>query len=409
MFDLTVYNGHKTIPSLWDEFYKNVNHEQEFLFYYEDHQRKSFTFKELHAKAHCFSAFMLANGLKKGVNALILSKYNPNFIVIDLACQLIGISSLTISPTVSNEQIQECTLKLNPQIIIIEGYDLFLSFSPYFGNNQVLKILLENQLDKIKISGIENVILYETAIELGKVYWRENQEYIYNLKLKVEEKSDLFFIDPSKKISHKEFIANIIKIFKLNSFKLKKADSSKILISLLPSHLLYRYFVYLGLYTHFRIFLNPVEKVNTKYIRKNRIQFWICSGKKFSDFTEIWFQEKLKKWWFKLAIQSNQLKFQLSIQKQNLPFGLKIKLMITSILRKILKMYWGKLENIHILENETSSHEFSLWNSIHIPLVSYQIDKNGSVIKVNLVNLNKYPTLPDLSNSSISLYNENFF
>ncbi len=403
MFDLSIYNDKYTFPKLWDKFYKSINHDNVFLNYYEGISLQKVTYKELNAKAHCFAAFLAKNGIKKNDKIVLISQNNPNFYVVELACNLLGIKSLTLPYLNDEKKIQETLHSFKPKLCYIDGYSIYQKIQQEIQN--LCKITLLNEKNFEKIAENQTVVLIETAIEIGKVFWRENQDLMNELKNSVHENDILLCITPENSITNKEFILNLKKI--INNFNIQsKNKETRLLINSLPFHLLAKYSFYLGIFRHFIIYIGENEILSQSFIKKHKINHLVSSGKLLNQLSYEWLNQK--KWSKNFAIQKQKKKLEYKIQNKNLPFGLKIQSKIFSFQRSLLKLQWGSLNTIHTSENEINLEHVLNWNAINIPILTYQIDFKGNIVGQNLVNLNKDIQIPIL-NQNYKFYSENFF
>lgn len=385
MFEFLNFNEKITIPYLWDTFYKNVKHEQPFLYYLENKELKSFTYKELYAKSHCFAAYLLKIGLKKGNKILVISKNNPQFLIIDLACHLIGINNWVIKHQNNETNWKEIFLHFQPHFTIIEDYEVYQNlFELQYLSTPV--VLIEKNFDKIALK--DHLVLFDTAIEIGKNYWRENQDYINELKFNVKENDILFYTSFSQFLTHREFIFNL-QNFKKYEVSLKKNNGSiRLLLSLLPFHLLYRYAIYSGIFQQNIIYLMDYQNITNSSIKKYKINQWYHSGKELSQFTNNWFEGK-ENYFLRTFIHKSKNKLHKKINNQNLPFGLKIQLNLFYFYKEYLKHSWSNSLQIHVLENELSLDTLIYWNIINIPVVTYLIDNQAKVHSAKFNNLNR--------------------
>ncbi len=403
MFDLSIYNDKLTFPKLWDSFYKSVNHDKIFLKYYESTSHQILTYKELNAKAHCFAAYLVKLGIQKNDKLLLISQNNPNFYIIELACNFLGIKSLTLPYFYEGNKIQETLLKFKPKLCYIESYSIYQKIQKEIQNLCEITLLYEKNSESIAEN--ETVVLIETAIEIGKIFWRENQNLMNDLKNSVQDNDVFIYLTPEHYITNKEFVLNLKKIannFEQNS----KNKETRLLINSLPFHILAKYSFYLGIFRHFLIYLCENEVLTQSFIKKNKINHLVSSGKLLNELTNQWFNQK--KWSRNFAIQKQKRKLEYKIQNKNLPFGLKIQSNISFLQRSLLKSQWGELNMIHVLESETNLEDILNWNVINIPILSYQIDWKGNVVGQNVLNLNKNIQVPQF-NQNHKFYNEDFF
>lgn len=370
MKDFFEWNLPKTISSYWDFFYKNVNHDKVFLFYFDSKSIKTFTYKELNAKAHCLSAYFAKNGLKSSDGIITLYCNHPSYYIIDLACSFIGLRHLSIPHNASIHQFNETIQKFSPRFVVIYSYEIYQKYS------EVLKLhplnILVYETEIAKIAENENFIILDNAIELGKTYWRENQNFINTLKSSVSENQAFFYFNCNDFITQKDFITSLIKLIaSFNNKNNSQKQSISILISAPPYHILNKYFFYTIWGQNFVIYLCNNNPLNANFFKKNKINHWITTGNELKYFTQKWINGINK--FNRLAIEQQKSILRLKMHNQNLPISLTIKSKITDLQRRFLKFPFRYLDSIHILMDELDIDELLFWNSLKIPIKSYQI------------------------------------
>lgn len=401
MFDLSAYNEKSTLPILWDCFYKVVYHDKTFLHYHDNQNIKVLTYKELNAKAHCFAAYMMSLGINTTDKVLILSKRHPNFYIVDLACHFLGIPNLVLPDDIEKDKLKDILKNYQPLLCYIEDYDLFKNFQEDLQLYSKFITLQEENPNNILES--EKIVMIDRAIEIGKIFWRENQTVLSEQKNSFSENQILFYISTQNFITHKDFISNLKKLLPL--FKTDdKAKEIKVYIQSLPFHLLHRYLFYLSLFQHFTVFINNHKEIPQKFIKKYQIHYWVTSGNIFHSMSKEWFMQR--KWLSKIAIEKQKKVFQKKIQNKTLSFGLKIQSNLLGLQRNIIKKKWGKLKSIHVLENELQLEDLLHWNSLHVPIYTYQINENSQILSQNIFQLKKMIALPK---QNLNLFHENFY
>ena len=403
MFDLSSINSNESISYYWDIFYKNVNHDKVFLYFFENNELKPFTYKELNAKAHCLAAYFIKAGINQEDKILIITDNHPNFLIVDLACQIIGIPNLSLPINFENTKLQNILQSFKPKFLFFNDYNLYLNAQPILKDYNIFTILFEQHFQKI--AEYANIVLLDTAIEIGKVYWRENQLTISELKNSVNPVKAKIYLNIHNHFNQSDFLQNLKKISKVY-FHPNYNPPHNILITSLPYHILYRYHIYLALLSYHTIYLGSPKVITSKLIRTYNIHHWIASQKDFHDCTNKWFT-KNKKGFNGIAISNKKKLLVLKTQNKNLPFGLKIKSNITSFQRTLLKYQWGKLSTIHILEHEIDIEDLLLWNTMNIPLLSYLINNHAQIIQHRLLDINSNNQLPSFHSSNT--FQENFF
>lgn len=401
MFDLAVFNEKSTFPILWDSFYKVVYHDKIFLYYHDNHNIKVLTYKELNAKAHCFAAYMMNLGINTKDKVLIISKKHPVFYIIDLACHILGIPNLVLPYDIPKEKLKNVIKNYQPSLCYVENYDLFKDFQEEV--QLFSKFIILHEENPTNILENEDIVMIDTAIEIGKIFWRENQTALSEQKYSLNENQILFYLNAQSFITHKDFILNLKKI--LPSIKMENnVKEIKVFIQSLPFHLLHKYLFYLSLFQHFIIHTTNQKEIPQKIIKKYQIQHWVTSGNIFHSMSKEWFMQR--KWLSKIAIEKQKNMFQKKIQNKNLSFGLKIQSNLLGLQRNIMKRKWGELESIHILENELQLEDLLHWNSLHVPIYTYQINENSQILSQNIFQLKKNIAIPK---QNLNLFHENFY
>jgi len=105
-------------------------------------QYRSLSWAELNQKVNAVAAALLKQGLKSGDRIAILSENRPEWFLVDMAAQCIGVITVPIYTTLSPVEIQYILSDSQSSLIAVSNKTLFEKLPPIYKNLPVLKRVL---------------------------------------------------------------------------------------------------------------------------------------------------------------------------------------------------------------------------------------------------------------------------
>jgi len=179
--------------------------------------------------ANNFSYGLLALGLNKGYKLATITENCPQWNFVDMGASQIGVTHVTIYPTISNEETEYILKHSDTQIVIVSDKNMYKRIKPIIDKLQNIEIYTFNQ--------VENAKNWNEILELGeksKIYFNSDLEKI---KKSIHEDDLLTLIYTSGTtgvpkgvmLTHKNLISNVI-----NSSTLLHLDYNHKVLSFLP-------------------------------------------------------------------------------------------------------------------------------------------------------------------------------
>jgi long-chain acyl-CoA synthetase len=128
---------------------------------------------------NAISAFLLDIGLKPADKVSILSANKPEWMMLDFACQQVGIILVPLFPSVSAKDFNFILRHAECQALFLGEPKLYEKYAPMVKNIQSIKNIY--LLD----GNHENVLNIEKIIQSGKEAWRKYQHEIEKIKNKI--------------------------------------------------------------------------------------------------------------------------------------------------------------------------------------------------------------------------------
>lgn len=172
----------KTLPALWDHVYRQSEAEDVCL-QLKDHDRvQPLKYKELNARAHCLAAYFMSKGMPVGARVLVLSDNSLQYVPYELAIQLAGGVNVTVGRTFSSAQLRHILQDTQPSYVLVADYATYAKHRAFLADQPAeVEILCPfDQYDDVQEG--ERLTKLAIAVELGKNYWREEQEAVAERK-----------------------------------------------------------------------------------------------------------------------------------------------------------------------------------------------------------------------------------
>lgn len=178
-----------TLGELWEQTYQKVNPDDVFV----QIEGRNYTYRRLNAYAHCLAAFLVLKGFQKGDKVVLIGDNEPLYFSFELAVQFLG--GVNISLANDSPHLEKILNEIQAPFLFLASYSF------YNGGRSWLDVLarrcvivchaLPNEpREKDQISTLES------AIYLGKNYWRENFVRLRDFKKRVSTSDEAaYFIE----------------------------------------------------------------------------------------------------------------------------------------------------------------------------------------------------------------------
>jgi len=188
---------------------------REALKYKSGHHYESLTYGQLREEVFSAAKALAAMGLAKGVRAVIISENRPEWVITDLAIQLLGAVNVPIHSVLSAQQISEIITEVKPDFIFYSDKkveDKLLSLS-----TDLSKIKHLVSYEKVEDSAHAGRLSYFKDITSEKLSESDKSTLVDNaLKIKPDDLCSIIYTSGTTghlkgvKLTHGNFIANII-------------------------------------------------------------------------------------------------------------------------------------------------------------------------------------------------------
>ncbi len=187
-----------TLPQLWDNAYRRSVPEQVVLTVHNEQYTlpgsfnqkisapQQLTYKEINARAHCLGAYLVSRGLERGDRVVILSDNLPVYFCFDLAVQFAGGVNVTLSRRFGAGQVAEVMRATKPRFLLIAQYETYRQYRELLNSfaHQVEIVSHHDMADELEEA--DRATTLDSAITIGKVFWRENAQRIKIIKEEVQ-------------------------------------------------------------------------------------------------------------------------------------------------------------------------------------------------------------------------------
>ena len=112
------------------------------LFYKEGRDYRAYRWREVSQKAHALASFFLKKGLKSGDRLAIFSENRPEWAIVDLAAQMIGVATVPIYASLTSAEADYLLKDSAAKLLAISGKALFEKIIPIQSSNPSLKNIL---------------------------------------------------------------------------------------------------------------------------------------------------------------------------------------------------------------------------------------------------------------------------
>ncbi len=116
--------------------------EKEALFYKEGGSYQALRWREVSQKVHAIASFMIKKGLVRGDRVAILSENRPEWAIVDLAAQAIGVATVPIYTSLTSAEIEYLLKDSAAKLLAISGKTLFEKIIPIQNSSPALASLL---------------------------------------------------------------------------------------------------------------------------------------------------------------------------------------------------------------------------------------------------------------------------
>jgi long-subunit acyl-CoA synthetase (AMP-forming) len=181
-----------TLPQLWDAVYRSSVPEHLAVEALVGAERLTLTYKEVNARAHCLAAYFLSKGMTRGSRVLLLLGCHPQFLPLDLAVQMAGGVSVVISPAVRTARLLQHLEQVRPAVIVVGSLAVYRRVQTALDSASTAANLIEVVVvteDRDELVEADRATVLARAIELGKVFWREQSTQVQNAKASVQADS----------------------------------------------------------------------------------------------------------------------------------------------------------------------------------------------------------------------------
>lgn len=375
---LTIFDEISTLPDLWDQTLKNVNPDKVFLILGE----QSFSYKQLNALAWCIAAYFFSKDVKKGDKVVIYSKNTPLSVFIDWATQFIGGISIFLPQDAQPKIVRQILQESQTKFIFLSAYQLYFNNKSWLDTCALRSEIICNVEKGQELQEMDKVTDLSFAIELGKVYWRENLNLLKNRRgsIKPSDTSTIFYFHASENynkpysFTHKQ----ILNVIKLGVAAGQHFDNQKVFLSILSqAYLLEKvaglYFPLL-LQTQIQFLQNwenivgELEQIKpTCFVGKPDIFELIFSNIK----NEFGKQNKVKGKYFDSSFQTMIKYMELKKSNKSIPVILRLKAKIAYkiVLSKIKKKYFPQLKYVITEDVVYSEKWFKIFLALNIPML----------------------------------------
>ncbi|MCS7074782.1 MAG: AMP-binding protein, partial [Bacteroidia bacterium] len=174
----------KTIGQFWETIVKSNVGEEVFLQQITANSTITFTFKEVNAWANCLAAYFLKNGIRKCDCILVLSESHPYCFLYDLAIQFTGGINITLPADLAPNDFIKITQQVNSRFLLIPSLDLYRKWKNVLSQTSLICLCFAP--DEELLEETDKVVTLDTAILIGKEYWREEQKFVSETKQAVK-------------------------------------------------------------------------------------------------------------------------------------------------------------------------------------------------------------------------------
>lgn len=212
-----------TLAAVWDQLYRRVSPEGVAVEVLGRQGTERLTYKELNARAHCLAAYLLSKGLGSAEPVLIISQAQVQLVPLDLGVQLAGGVSVVVGGDGTLAQLQQTLAAVQPSAILVadlatyrrlqgalDGY-VSAAASPH----RLLPEVIVATVPSDEAKEADRATLLDRAIELGKVYWREQTALVKAAKDAIDpDQTAIWFVDASGELSsltHRALISSGLK------------------------------------------------------------------------------------------------------------------------------------------------------------------------------------------------------
>jgi long-chain acyl-CoA synthetase len=202
---------------------------REALKYKSGHHYESLTYDQLREEVFSAAKALAEMGLAKGVRAVIISENRPEWVITDLAIQLLGAVNVPIHSVLSTQQISEIITEVKPDFIFYSDKqveDKLLSLS-----SDISKIKHLVSYEKVEDSAHSSRLTYFKDLTSSHLSESDKSTLVDSaLKIKPDDLCSIIYTSGTEghlkgvRLSHTNFIQNvlgtmdIVKIFSEDKF-----------------------------------------------------------------------------------------------------------------------------------------------------------------------------------------------
>lgn len=385
--------GIQTLPQLWEHTFQQASITDAFL----SGGNESYTYKQIHAQAHCLAAFLQSRGVQKGDPVLILGSRRVDYLSLDLAILLSGGINITLDSPDQSERLSELLTRIRPQMIFLAQY----------GDYTRHRAILDSQARQCEIVcrvSEEDIQLHDQisdlsfAVETGKVYWRENQELIRARRDSVTS-SDLatvIFSTATERDNPTEHTAEHTISYTHGQLMRITRDCVDLLKGRGPGSVLYNAMTheqvlsrtagyYMPLARQFHIRVGHSLQTVVSDIRTRQPAFLVGHPELFESLfnqTKEAFRKKYPvraastPWAIRIAVQYHNARAQ---SPPRVPFWLWTQYRLASLLvmNRFRKTYWHKIESLVTQAGLEQQVVQELYRTLQIPIHSLNVNPNA--------------------------------
>jgi long-chain acyl-CoA synthetase len=390
---LTIFDEISTLPDLWDYTLKNVNPDEVFLIL----GKQSFSYKQLNALAWCIAAYFFSKDIQKGDKVVIYSKNTPLGVFADWATQFVGAVSIFLPQDAQPEIVRQIIQEARPKFIFLSAYQLYSKNKNWLDISALRSEIICNVEKEQELQETDKVTDLNFAIEIGKVYWRENLNLLKNRRssIRPSDTSTVFYfhlLENNKpySLTHKQ----ILGVIKLSVAAGQHFNNQKVFFSILSQAYLLEKVA--GLYfpllletqiqfsQNWENILGELAQIApTCFVATPDIFEWIF----FNIKDEFGKQNKLKGKYFDSSFQTMIKYMELKKSNKSVPLILRLKSKVAYkiVLSKIKKKYFPQLQYVITEDVVYSEHWFKMFLALNIPMLvmSLGAEKTNKTLEHN--------------------------
>lgn len=254
-----------TLVELWEESYRKINPDDVFL----QIENRTYTYRRVNAYAHCLAAYMLYQGIKPGQSIVLVGDYEPLYVCFELAVQFVGGVNLTVSENAS--YLQTLVTNVQPALLFLSSYSLYHQNRSWIDPLSLrTKIVCHTLADEPR--EYDKITTLESAISVGKNYWRENFLRLNSHKKRVtsNDNAAMFIINEEGTINSLQALTHT-HLLNIISYQLKELvlKDAKILNNMIGQYSLIGRTAgfYTPLYAGYRLLYTPTYNLYLTFMQ----------------------------------------------------------------------------------------------------------------------------------------------